>query len=81
MHTRGGDTTGVAQRTVCSAQEMAVAMGGGGSSLVHGHGYWRLGSATGYGRWCEQGCASGGVAQSGRAQWKRRAQLLSAAAL
>ena len=36
----------MAQRTVCSAQEMVVAMDGGGCSLVHGHGYWRLGSAT-----------------------------------
>ena len=46
MCRRGSGSAGVAQGTVCSAQKMAVAMDGGGSSLVHGHDYWRLGSTA-----------------------------------
>ena len=45
----------MAQRTGCSAREMAVAMDGGGSSLVHGHGYWRLRALVRTGsfrQWC-----------------------------
>ena len=47
MRRRGDGSTGVAQGTVCSAQKMAVAMDGDGSTgSVRGHGYWRLGSAA-----------------------------------
>ena len=79
---------------MCSAQKMAVAMDGGGSSLVHGHGYWKLGSATvakGAGanrvvpavEVAGAGCHSivGPGCEQAWAQWMLRAQLRSAAAL